>query len=515
MRRGGWTIGLGLLLLARVASAQVPPEHPDPEPPQVPVDPNGPPGGPPPGPGGLRGPPGPPPPEEPRGLRVHEAGALPGYTLIAPLQSKTIHLVDLDGNVVHRWKTGFAPGSEYFLEDGHLLRCSKEPVDTRFNAGGQAGRLQEIDWDGNVVWDWKYASQDHMQHHDLVRTPGGTILFIASEWKSREECIAAGRHPAQVGKDGMLLDTVVEIEPKKPDGAEIVWEWHAFDHLVQDLDAEAEKHGNVAEHPELIDFNFDLRIAPASDAKIADMKKLGYIAVAAKPTSADWLHLNAIDYDAEHDQIVLSSPHMSEIWILDHSTTSDEAAGHAGGASGHGGDLLWRFGNPKNYGAGGNAEQRLFGQHNVRWIAKGLPGAGHLLVFNNGEARPDGSYSSVVELEPPRKGAHDFVLEPLVPAGPEKYVWEYKSPDPKEFFSSFISGAQRLSNGNTLICEGARGRVFEVTPDGKIVWDFLHALGALDPAPRQQPAPQNALFRATRIPADHPGLKGRELKPLQ
>jgi len=514
MRCGLLAIGIALLLATRVASGQVPPGPPDPAPPPAPADPGGPPGGPPPRPGGRRGPPGPPQPEEPRGLRVHEAGALAGYTLIAPLQSKTINLVDLDGKVVHRWKTGFAAGCEYFLDDGNILRCSKEPIQTRFNAGGQAGRLQEIDWDGKVVWDWTYASQEHMQHHDLVRTPHGTILIVASEWKSRDDCIAAGRHPAQVSKDGMLLDTILEIEPAKPDGAEVIWEWHAFDHLIQDFDAEADKHGNVAEHPELIDFNFDLRIAPAGDAKIADMKKLGYIAVAAKPTNADWLHINAIDYDLDLDQIVVSSPHMSEIWILDHSTTSDEAAGHTGGQSGHGGDLLYRYGNPKNYGAGDAADQRFFSQHHVHWIAKGLPGAGHLLVFNNGEGRPDGNYSSVIEFEPPKKGEHDYVLESLAPAGPEKYVWEYKSPDPKDFFSSFISGAQRLSNGNTLVCEGARGRVFEVTPDGKIVWDFLHALGAIDPAPGQ-PAPQNALFRATHIPADHPGLKGKALKPLE
>src|SRR6185295_12281811 len=129
-------------------------------------------------------------------------------------------------------------------------------------------------------------------------------------------------------------------------------------------------------------------------------------------------------------QIVLSSPHMSEIWILDHSTTSDEAASHEGGASGHGGDLLYRHGNPKNYGGGSAADQVFFGQHNIQWIKKGLPGAGHLLVFNNGAGRGPGpgappaaapgaapgpgqgpgpgpgagGYSSVVEFEPPKKG---------------------------------------------------------------------------------------------------------------
>ena len=534
MNRTGWAAALALLVIVashapRAAALQAqpaPPPAPNPAPPLA--APNG--GAP--APDGAapaqRPTPPPQPPPEPRGLRVHEPGALPGYTLIAPLRSNTIYLVDLDGNVVHTWKTGFNPGCEYFLDNGDLLRCSQEPGPTRFNAGGHAGRLQEIAWDGKVVWDWKYATDEHLQHHDLVLTPHGTILFIAYEYKTKSECVAAGRHPAHVGKDGLWTDSVVEIAPQKPDGAEVVWEWHAWDHLIQDVDKDADNYGNVAEHPERFDLNWDLRRPPTTDAQVADMKALGYISATAKAEElhSDWLHVNAIDYNAELDQIVLSSPHMSEIWILDHSTTSDEAASHEGGNSGHGGDLLYRYGNPKNYGGGTPADQKLFGQHNIHWIAKGLPGADHLIVFNNGGGRPDGDYSSVLEFIPPRKGAHDYVLEAFAPTGPDQMVWSYKSENPKEFFSSFISGAQRLSNGNTLICEGARGRVFEVTPEGKIVWDFLQPFDQLEQKSQQPPppgaggppvgpqGPPNALFRATRIPAEHPALKGKELKPL-
>jgi hypothetical protein len=349
-----------------------------------------------------------------------------------------------------------------------------------------------------------------------VLTPQGTILFIAYEYKNKSECIAAGRHPAHVGKDGMWSDFVVEIAPQKPAGAEVLWEWHAWDHVIQDVDKDAANYGNVAEHPELIDMNWDLRRAPPSDAQVADMKALGYISANAKAEDlhADWLHTNAIDYNADLDQIVMSSPHMSEIYVIDHSTTSDEAASHAGGNSGHGGDLLYRYGNPKNYGGGAPADQKLFGQHNVHWLAKGLPGAGHLIVYNNGAGRPEGDFSTVLEFIPPKKGDHDYVLEAFAPTGPDQMVWSYQAPNPKDFFSSFISGAQRLSNGNTLICEGARGRVFEVTADGKMVWDFLQPFDALEPQQAQQ-GPPNALFRATRIPADHPGLKGKELKPVK
>ncbi len=468
-------------------------------------------GAPPPPPGGA--PPGEPPASRPRGLALRTAEATPGYTLIAPLRSKTIRLVDLEGNLAHEWKTGFMPGSEYLLDNGHLLRCSKEPGIQRFKAGGACGRLQELDWDGSVVWDWKFASEETLQHHDIALTPDGTILFIAWEYKTRSEAIAAGRHPAHVGLNGIWSDCVFEIEPSGKDGAEIIWQWHAWDHLIQDVDPDAANYGDVASHPERLDLNCDLRRELPSDADIAELQKLGYIDAkpAAGELQADWLHTNAIHYDVEHDQIVLSSPHLGEVWILDHSTTSDEAAGSEGGLSGKGGDLLWRWGNPKNYGAGGKSDQTLFFQHNARFIPSGFPGAGHLLIYNNGAGRPDGNYSAVIELELPRQKDGGLLLEPLVAAGPAAPVWSYTAPTKSDFFSNFISGAQRLRNGHTLICEGASGRVFEVKADGTMVWEYLHPFGDADPG-EGQPAPPHALFRATRIPADHPGLKDKELR---
>ncbi len=445
---------------------------------------------------------------------MKRAEATPGYTLIAPLRSTTVRLVDLDGAIVHEWKTGFAPGSEYLQDDGTLLRCSKEPGIQRFAAGGACGRLQRIAWDGSIVWDWKFASEEALQHHDIATTPDGTILFIAWEYKTRAEAIAAGRHPAHVGMNGMWTDVVYEIEPQGKDGAEVIWEWHAWDHLIQDLDPDADNYGDVAAHPERIDLNCDLRRELPSDAEIDDLQKLGYID--AKPgmgeLQADWLHTNAIHYDPVHDQIALSTPHLCEVWIIDHSTTSDEAAGSEGGLSGKGGDLLWRWGNPRNFGAGGKADQQLYYQHNARFIPEGYPGAGHLLIYNNGGGRPDGNYSAVLELELPRGADGKLLLEPLVAPQPAAPIWSYTAPNKGDFFSSFISGAQRLANGNTLICEGASGRVFEVLTDGTLVWEFLHPFA--DPETGAgQPAPPHALFRSTRIAPDHPGLAGRQLAP--
>lgn len=116
----------------------------------------------------------------------------------------------------------------------------------------------------------------------------------------------------------------------------------------------------------------------------------------------------------------------------------------------------------------------LFAQHDIRWIPDGMPGAGNLLVFNNGEGRPDGAFSSVVEFTPPIDAKESYSRDAGKPFGPSKPVWEYTAERRSDFFSSHISGAERLPNGNTLICSGEPGRIFEVTPAKRIVWDYLN-----------------------------------------
>jgi hypothetical protein len=245
---------------------------------------------------------------------------------------------------------------------------------------------------------------------------------------------------------------------------------------------------------------------------------------------ADWLHTNSIDYQAELDLILLSTPNLDEIWVIDHSTTSAEAASHSGGRWGKGGDLLYRWGNPARYGRGAKSDQKLFAQHDATWLSG--PNAGRILVFNNGQGRPEGSWSSVVEITPPFDPKRGFVCEEDAPFGPLEPDWTYTADTPEDFYASFISGAQRLENGNTLICSGPDGRVFEVTPEGRTVWEYLNPFGGeaptlATPPPHLRVPPQSGepppagpmipkgLFRATRIPRDHPGLKDRELPPAR
>jgi hypothetical protein len=291
---------------------------------------------------------------------------------------------------------------------------------------------------------------------------------------------------------------LVEIEPTGKKTGKIVWEWRSWDHLIQDRDKTKPNYGKVSEHPERIDVNYmgreeDQDAKPSAmkdgrDQKTTAAKGQSKDAPKKDPTPAvrknpDWMHINAVAYNADLDQIVLSSPSFCEIWIIDHGTTTEEARGHTGGRWGKGGDLLYRWGNPRAYRNGAKLDQRLFGQHNIQWIPKGHSGEGHLLVFNNGSGRKPEEYSSVDEFVPPTDEDGNYILPKHGPFGPDKPLWSYSAPNKKDFFSWFISGAQRLPNGNTLINSGAVGIVFEVAPDGETVWKFANPFKPTRSAP--------------------------------
>ena len=465
-----------------------------------------------------------------RGLVRSGPGAFQGYTLLAPLNSRTTYLLDMQGEVVHRWQSSTSPGGGlYLLENGHLLRLGRIDDAPRFHGGGIGGVIEELDWEGNVVWSFRQADDYQILHHDIELLPNGNVLAIAWEHRYRDDAIEWGRDPAQVGEEGMWPDALLEIRPTRPEGGEIVWEWHAWDHIVQDQDAGRTNHGAVADRPERIDINADHRDQPpltqAQRRELEElerqMRALGYAGgdepdapagSQQRDLSPDWLHTNAVDYLPEHDLIVLSTPRLCELWVIDHSTTTEEAAWSSGGRFRRGGDLLWRWGNPRNYGCGSDADRRLFHQHNPEWIAGDQPGELRLLVFNNGRGRSDGDYSSVDELVLPFDPAKGFLREPGQAFGPTQPAWTYQ--DKGTFYSAFISGAQRLPGGNTLICSGAQGRVFEVTREGEVVWDFENPFGGDFMAPQNAgQSPAHALFRVTRVALDHPGLAERDLAP--
>jgi hypothetical protein len=416
------------------------------------------------------------------GLHLNDTKkACKGYTLLAPANSTTTWLLDMEGRVVKTWQSDCKPGhSAYLLGNGNLLRAGAL-VNPPFHVfGGAAGRIQEFSWDGKLLWDFTWADDSHLGHHDICRLPNGNVLLLVWEQKTREEAVATGRRPETVNNTGLVADSVVEIKPTGKTTGKIVWEWHAWNHLIQDFDESKKNFGEVGKRPERIDVNFGEGTIAAMVAKPEELEKLraiGYVGGAGRKPArvqADWLHFNSVAYNAELDQIILSVHQFSEIWVIDHSTTRTEAASSKGGKSGKGGDLLYRWGNPRAYRAGTVKDQKLFSQHNAHWIPKGCPGAGNILVFNNGMRRTGGAYSSVDEIVPVVDGKGQYKYTAGKPYGPDAPVWSYSAPKRTDFYSSFISGAHRLPNGNTFICSGANGTLFEVTASKEMVWKYLN-----------------------------------------
>jgi hypothetical protein len=490
------------------------------------------------------------------GLLRNDPAAFGGYTLLSPLLGKTTYLMDNEGRVVKSWNTEFQPASSaYLLENGNLIRAGNHPNPPWSVGPAIGGRVQEFTWDGELVWDFTYFTDKSVPHHDYTKLPNGNVMLIMIERKTAEEAIAAGRVPSAVEGGDMSLDALVEIKPTGKTTGEVVWEWRMWDHLIQDYDPTKANFGDVAAHPELVDINFGTGTAgQRAGQALADETAKQEAGRGeggerggrrgggrGRRGSSDWTHTNAVAYNAELDQLMLSVHNLSEVWIIDHSTTTAEAAGHTGGRSGRGGDILYRWGNPQVYRAGTADDQRLFVQHNTHWIPKGLPGAGHMLVFNNGRRTPEGgNYSSVDEIVlPPVDAQGRYAREPGEKFGPAEPAWSYVAPNPPDFYSSFISGASRLANGNTIICSGANGIMFEVTPDKQVVWQYMNPphtqpageqtgagdrggnRGAGDRAGGDRggrgrrgggPNPKS-LFRAYRYAPDHPALADKDLTP--
>jgi len=378
-----------------------------------------------------------------------------GYILYTPWGGTKTYLINNASEVVHKWSSTHTVALPvYLLESGDLLRASYKS--SLFHIGaGVTGRVEMFNWDGAKIWNFEYANSEHHMHHDIEPLPDGNILMIAWEKKTRDEAIAAGLNPG-FSYPSIFPDHIVEVKPTGGNSGEIVWEWHVWDHLIQDF----------------VDINY-----------------VNY---------KDFNHINSIDYNEELDQILISCRNFNEIWVIDHSTTTAEAAGHTGGNSGKGGDILYRWGNPQTYHRGSIDDQKLFWQHNARWIEEGCPGEGHITIFNNGYGRPSEDYSSVEEIIPPVDEDGDYYLEPEFAYGPEEPVWTYTAENPTDFYNYYLSGAQRLPSGNTLICDGAQGYFFEVTPEKETIWDYFNPFPLF--------VNDKNVFKIQYYPSDYPGI---------
>ena len=245
-----------------------------------------------------------------------------GYTLFGAQGNATTYLLNMEGNVVHSWPIS---GNPRLLDNGNLFARDAD------------GSFHEVDWDGNTVWSYRETRPNYVSHHDYVRAFNPklgepTTFYIANRDVSQEECIALGCDPAN-DYTGAQIDTIVEVDM---DG-NIIWEWRFVDHLVQDR--YPDKANYVGEGKTIADYPHRLNVN-----------------LPGRPVRRDWLHLNAMDYNQELDQVMFDAVH-GEVYIVDHGNTfvpGDPEASLAL-AAGPKGDLLWRFGDPSQPPGNGHA----------------------------------------------------------------------------------------------------------------------------------------------------------------
>ncbi len=367
----------------------------------------------------------------------------PEWTLVTAINSGSTVAYDAQWNAVRTW-TGATGGASvaYLRPDGSLVRPCVLPGGG-FSAGGRGGRIQVFAPDGALQHDVRISGTGFLQHHDVRPMPNGNVLCLVWDSRSQAEASAAGRQ----GLAGpMWSERIIEIRFTGFGTYDVVWEWKLWDHLVQAVDPSLPGYGVPAQLPGRFDVNR------------GNVTAVG-----------DWVHLNAIDYSPERDEIVVSSRNVNEVWVIDHSTTTAEAAGSAGGARGRGGDFLYRWGNPANYGRGSDADARFSVVHGAAWVPAGQPGAGNIIAFNNGD-RPGAAndWSQAVEIVPPRGAGGTYEVPASAAFGPAQPAWTFGGTG--TFYGGPTQcGAFRTPAGTTLVTLSNASTVIEVSPAGSVV----------------------------------------------
>ena len=450
------------------------------------------------------------------------AKAYNGFTLFAA--GGKSYLIDMEGYVYNVWNIGTNPR---LLDNGNLLDATKA------DPSGFSG-FREVDWNGNTIWEYTERRSTYFPHHDWTRIfnkqlNAYTTLYIANKNITREQALAAGANPSNGTYNDAQMDAIIEVDMN----GNIVWEWWFFDHVIQDYDAGKSNYvgsgKTIADYPGKININ-----------------------MTGKPLKKDWLHCNSIDYNETLGHIVINSVH-GEFYIIDHDNTfiAGNPSGSIALAATSTGDFLYRFGDPARYNQGDppsvledwtfstTGNKQIGGSHDVHWIRPGLPGAGNIQIFNNGEylfERVSQSYifevnpyynsskvNTGVYVNPPAAGYYTWIYPNKDAMKQNKLisnqvVWIYSSKNDQNFFSTIGGSEQRLVNGNTLICSDTQGHLFEVTygdsnTSPEIVWEYISPVttdGIKRVITDQYPM-YNSVFRAYRYTSSHPALSGRTL----
>ena len=356
------------------------------------------------------------------------------YTLYSIQNTSATQLIDTNGTVFKSWThaTTARTGYSSYLMPGGVLWRTVQNQGNQLMGGGLTGKIQKVAWDGTVLWDYTYSSSTYCLHHDICPLPNGNVLAISYDVKTAAQATQAGASQSII----VWSEKIIEIQPTGATTGQIVWEWKAWDHLMQNANPSKDNYvTSLIEHPEKLNINYLLK--------------------------KDWIHMNGLDYNPKTNQIAFSSHYLNEWYVIDHSTTSAQAATGLGGNSGKGGDILYRFGNPAAY--GGTGTQILKVTHDVHWIPDDVPNMGRLVGFNNQGVST--SQSCVDQIMPPANGL-SFDHTAGQPFQPLTYLQRTVCSG----YSSNMGSSQQLPNGNMLICVATAGRMYEIDPQGNTLW---------------------------------------------
>jgi hypothetical protein len=362
------------------------------------------------------------------------------YTLYATKDGIKAYLVDTNSTTYHDWtfssmqKSAY---SAYLIPGDTLVRTYGYISSGGMSGGGVTGAVQKVLWDGTIEWDYKYNSSTYTLHHDICPMPNGNVLMIAYELKTSTDATQAGASSSVSIKSEKLI----EVHPTGATTGTIVWEWHLWDHLCQNYNSAKDNYvTSIIDNPQLLNLNY---------------------VNTANPDLSDRWHMNGVDYNADLDQIVVSMHFMNSVFVIDHSTTTSEAAGHTGGNSGKGGDFLYRWGNPASYGATGTTIFNVV--HDAHWVPSDNPNYPNYLAAYNNKGGTGGK-TAIDVWNPPYDG-YNYSYTPGSAYAPSTYDYQYNS----TFTAQNEGNSQQLPNGNMLV-NNSFGSLYEIDASGNVIW---------------------------------------------
>jgi hypothetical protein len=369
------------------------------------------------------------------GLNTLCAQQWDGLTYYSTMGSSLGYLIDTNSVVVKTYTfTGNTAYATHFMPGGNFFRSVQTPGNI-LTGGGMSGRIQKLDYNGNLLWDYSYTSATYCTHHDHCILPNGNVLVISYDVKNATDLSDAGSTSTLTS---IRSEKIMELKPIGTNSVEVVWVWYLWDHLMQNVNpAKNNYYPTIVDHPELLNINY--------------MPK------------NDWLHLNGIDYNVVLDQIVISSHNLNEWYVIDHSTTSAEAASHSGGLGGKGGDFLYRWGNPAAYQANGSAVLNV--THDAHWVPEGTPGEGNLAGINNKGVNIPSNKTTADQIQTPRVN-FNYSITPGMAFVPSSYHTRHTSAG----YTSNMGSSEQYPNGNQMICLASVGSIYEIDPLGNTLW---------------------------------------------